>query len=73
MVNGLMLIQKYTEHVLLTRSYTGLPDTDDPLKVKESRVFLHIRFKEWPDNRKKFLVGGIFDFLIEEPSDMGLL
>ena len=46
MVNGLMLIQKYTEHVLLTRSYTGLPDTDDPLKVKESRVFLHIRFKE---------------------------
>ena len=36
-------VQKYMEHVVITRCSIGLPGTDDPLKVKESPMFLRIR------------------------------
>ena len=40
----------YTNNSIITRGSIGLPGTDDPLKVKEYRVFLRIRVKERPDN-----------------------
>ena len=46
-------VQKYTEHIVTTRGSIGLTGTDDPLKVKESRVFPRIRNKEFSWNGKK--------------------
>ena len=37
-----MPVPKYTDYVVITRGSIGLPGTDDPLNVKESRVFLRI-------------------------------
>ena len=42
----LIPVQKYTENVVIIRGFVGLPSTEDTLKVKESRVFLCIRFQK---------------------------
>ena len=39
-----MPVQNYTTHVLITQGSIGLPVADYPLKVKESQVFLPIKF-----------------------------
>ena len=44
--NFLTPVHKYTEHVVVNRGSIGLLGTDDPLKVKESHVFLRIRIEE---------------------------
>ena len=72
--NWLMPVQKYTAHVVITRGSISLPGTDDTLKVKESRVFLRIRIKEWSENGKKISIWYIFlIFEMEESSGRGLL
>ena len=51
----------------------GLPSTDDPLKVRESRVFLRTRIKEQSKNGKKYLFEFFLIFEIEEPFGRELL
>ena len=66
-------VQKYTDYVVITWCFLGLPKTDDTLKVKESRVFLRIQIKEWSKNGKTILFEIVFIFEIEYPSGSGLL